>query len=158
MVKTVEDPINIAYSSLDLPLHMDLSYYQSSPGLQLLHCVRYCAKMTLYSNTMQKFRFDECIEGGESILLDAYPVVEEMRKTHPKQFEILTRVPATFQKVHYERLLCCNKLCCPYLTLSSVTQGKSSGYAVPETTHSCELLQSRESLFTAALTRCCIFR
>ena len=48
-------------------------------------------------------RNDSCIEGGESILLDSYAVVKEMRKTHPQQFETLTRIPATFQKIHFER-------------------------------------------------------
>ena len=44
-VKSVEDPINVAYSSLGLPFHMDLVYYQSSPGLQLLYCVKYASVM-----------------------------------------------------------------------------------------------------------------
>lgn len=41
-------------------------------------------------------RFDECVEGGESVLVDAYPVVEEIRQKHPKQFNTLTRVPVPF--------------------------------------------------------------
>ena len=45
------------------------------------------------------FRFDKCVEGGESILLDAYAVVEEMRRKHPKQFDTLTKIPATFEKL-----------------------------------------------------------
>ena len=48
------------------------------------------------------FRFDECVEGGESILLDAYPVVEEMRRKHPKQFDTLTKIPAIFEKIRFE--------------------------------------------------------
>jgi len=39
-VKSVPSPINIAYSNVALGLHMDLMYYESPPGLQLLHCVR----------------------------------------------------------------------------------------------------------------------
>ena len=46
------------------------------------------------------FRFDECVEGGESILVDSYPVLEELRKKHPKQFDVLTRVPYTVHRVH----------------------------------------------------------
>ncbi len=34
-------PINIAYSSEELGWHMDLMYYESPPGLQYLHCIRY---------------------------------------------------------------------------------------------------------------------
>ena len=48
-------------------------------------------------------RFDECVDGGDSILLDGFAVVEEMRKVYPKQFDTLTRVPTTFQKIRYER-------------------------------------------------------
>ena len=45
------------------------------------------------------------MNGGESILLDAYPVMEELRQKHPEHFATLARVPATFQKVHYERYI-----------------------------------------------------
>ena len=40
-VKCEENPINIAYSNAVLDFHMDLVYYESPPGLQLLHCVRW---------------------------------------------------------------------------------------------------------------------
>nr|XP_006823837.1 PREDICTED: uncharacterized protein LOC100373291 [Saccoglossus kowalevskii] len=33
-------PINVAYSTAKIPFHMDLVYYESPPGLQLLHCLR----------------------------------------------------------------------------------------------------------------------
>ena len=36
-----EEPINIAYSGVKLIPHMDLVYYESPPGLQLLHCLRF---------------------------------------------------------------------------------------------------------------------
>ena len=35
-----EDPVNIAYSPVQLHFHMDLVYYESPPGLQMLHCIR----------------------------------------------------------------------------------------------------------------------
>ena len=38
-------------------------------------------------------------------MLDAYPVVLEMREKYPKEFEILTRVPVSIQRVHYKRLV-----------------------------------------------------
>lgn len=68
---------------------MDLVYYESPPGLQLLHCLRN----------------DDDIIGGESILLDAYHVLEEMRAQHPTEFHTLTKIPATFQKIHHKRLI-----------------------------------------------------
>lgn len=48
-------------------------------------------------------RNDECVEGGESVLLDMFAVAEELRTLHPQHFKTLTQVPATFQKVHYDR-------------------------------------------------------
>ena len=50
-------------------------------------------------------RFDECVEGGESVLLDAFAVVEELREKQPHLFDTLARVPATFERIHYNRLV-----------------------------------------------------
>ena len=33
-------PINVAYSNVNLDFHMDLVYYESPPGLQLLFAIR----------------------------------------------------------------------------------------------------------------------
>ena len=43
------------------------------------------------------------VVGGESLLLDTFSVLEEMRIKHPEEFHTLTRVPATFQRVHLNR-------------------------------------------------------
>ncbi|XP_070180244.1 gamma-butyrobetaine dioxygenase-like isoform X2 [Littorina saxatilis] len=80
-------PINVAYSTVGLDFHMDLIYYESPPGLQFLHCLR----------------FDECVEGGESHFLDVFHVAEAFRKSHPNKFHTLSQIPATFQKIHYAR-------------------------------------------------------
>jgi len=81
------EPINVAYSTAELDFHMDLSYYESPPGIQFLHCVR----------------FDDCVTGGESVFVDAWHVAEMLRATYPDYFSTLTRVPATFQKIHFDR-------------------------------------------------------
>ncbi|RDD42516.1 putative gamma-butyrobetaine dioxygenase [Trichoplax sp. H2] len=86
-VVATPQPINIAYSSVPLGYHMDLMYYESPPGIQVLHCVR----------------FDECVTGGESLLLDSFSVAEELRLQSPEDFRILSTIPATFQKIHFER-------------------------------------------------------
>ena len=39
-VITSEKPTNVAYSTDKLNFHMDLLFYESAPGLQLLHCIR----------------------------------------------------------------------------------------------------------------------
>jgi hypothetical protein len=86
-VAVMPNPINIAYAPVGLDLHVDLVYYESPPGLQLLHCKR----------------FDAEVVGGESTFLDGIMLAEEFRKRHPQHFETFLRVPATFQKIHYQR-------------------------------------------------------
>jgi len=86
-VKTEANPVNIAYTSLELRPHMDLAYYESPPGIQMLHCLR----------------FDAGVRGGGSVFVHAHRVAEELRRRDPDAFRILTRVPATFQKDHVER-------------------------------------------------------
>ncbi|XP_071481972.1 2-(trimethylamino)ethylphosphonate dioxygenase-like [Diadema antillarum] len=86
-VKADPQPINAAYTSVGLDLHLDLAYYESPPGLQLLHCLQ----------------FDDVVTGGDSIFQDSFYIAEEFQKRYPELFEVLTRVPATFKKFHFER-------------------------------------------------------
>ena len=81
------NPINIAYSPVMLDQHIDLVYYESPPGLQLLHCRR----------------FDDDVVGGASTFIDGFAVAEEFRRLHPEHFKTFCEVPATFQKIHYRR-------------------------------------------------------
>jgi alpha-ketoglutarate-dependent taurine dioxygenase len=82
-----EGAINIAYTGEPLAAHMDLCYYESPPGLQLLHCLA----------------FDDGIVGGESTLVDAFAVAEALRRDAPDAFATLARIPATFVKDHANR-------------------------------------------------------
>ena len=82
-----EGAINIAYTGEPLASHMDLCYYESPPGLQLLHCLA----------------FDGGVEGGETTLIDAFAVAEQLRREEPEAFATLARVPATFVKDHANR-------------------------------------------------------
>ena len=66
--------------------HMDFVYYESPPGLQFLLCRRN----------------DEVVEGGESILIDAFEVAHHLKKHFPEEFETLSTVPVKFQKIHFE--------------------------------------------------------
>lgn len=84
-VRSEAQPINIAYSEAALPLHMDLAYLESPPGLQLLHCLQPAA------------------EGGASLFLDAHAAANILRREHPQAFAALCRIPATFQKDHAAR-------------------------------------------------------
>lgn len=78
---------NIAYSTLGLPLHQDLVYYESMPGLQILHC------MVLSDDVI----------GGESTLLDAFHAAEILRQDDPEAFKILQQIPRTFMKLDMQR-------------------------------------------------------
>ncbi|XP_077987992.1 gamma-butyrobetaine dioxygenase-like [Glandiceps talaboti] len=86
-IVSVQKPINIAYTPTKLGFHMDLVYYESPPGLQLLHALR----------------FDQEVKGGESLFLDAHYMAEVLREKYPQHFETLVRVPASFQKIHFDR-------------------------------------------------------
>lgn len=55
---------------------MDLAYYESPPGLQLLHCLQY----------------DYAVLGGESLLIDAFAVAEHVRRNEPRAFEVRQRM------------------------------------------------------------------
>ncbi|KAI5808100.1 hypothetical protein DFH27DRAFT_465520, partial [Peziza echinospora] len=80
-VKSLPNSKNIAYTPLNLGLHMDLLYYESPPGLQFLHCLQ---------NT---------VKGGSSYFSDAFRAAEMLRASSPNNFSVLTRFPVTF---HYE--------------------------------------------------------
>ena len=54
-------------------------------------------------HSLLTIRNDDCVTGGETIVVDALAVAEKLRATHPHHFATLTRVPATFQRIHYER-------------------------------------------------------
>jgi len=79
-VKSMPSAHNLAYTNVHLPPHIDMGYYESPPGLQILHCI---------SND---------VTGGESVLIDALAAANEFRRLCPDLFEILTTCPATFVK------------------------------------------------------------
>ena len=72
---------NIAYTTNPLPVHQDLAYYTSKPGLQLLHCVNQAGTV-----------------GGESMLLDGLAAATEFRNLAPDLYHVLLECEATFVK------------------------------------------------------------
>lgn len=80
-VISVPEAKNVAYTSVYLPLHMDLLYYESPPGVQLLHVI--------YNST----------KGGESIFADSYAAVTDILRKDPEAYDALTKVPITY---HYD--------------------------------------------------------
>ena len=86
-VKAEKNPINIAYTPLPIDLHVDLQYYESPPGIQLLHCLE----------------FDPEVIGGESLFLDSFYIAELLRERDPASFRTLSTVPTNFRKDHMDR-------------------------------------------------------
>lgn len=65
---------NIAYTNVDLGLHMDLLYFQNPPRFQFLHMLR------------------NQVKGGQSIFVDSYKVAEKMWEEDRHSWELLTKV------------------------------------------------------------------
>ena len=80
-------PINAAYSTVRLDLHVDLVYYESPPGLQFLHAVR----------------FDDEVTGGESTFQDVFACAYQFAVAHPEAFQLLCTVPISHAKIHMQR-------------------------------------------------------
>jgi gamma-butyrobetaine dioxygenase len=78
-VRSVPNPDSLAYTAVTLTAHTDLVSREAQPGLQFLHCLVNDA------------------DGGGSLLVDGFAVAEELRRTHPEHFDVLTRVPASFR-------------------------------------------------------------
>ena len=78
-VKSEPKPINLAYTALALPLHTDLSNFETPPGYQFLHCL---------ANDSA---------GGESIFADGLRVLEDIREEAPQHFELLSTVAVPFR-------------------------------------------------------------
>ena len=82
-VKSMGDSAhNIAYTSQHLSPHQDLAYYESPPGIQLLHCIGVSPTLL----------------GGESVLIDCMAAAERLRHLAPDYFRTLATCPATFTK------------------------------------------------------------
>ncbi|KAI5796651.1 hypothetical protein EDC01DRAFT_614363 [Geopyxis carbonaria] len=81
-VKSINNSKNIAYTSLDLGLHMDLLYFESPPGLQFLHCLQNSTK------------------GGSSIFVDSFRAATVVRQNSALLFQALTSFPVTFHYVN----------------------------------------------------------
>jgi len=83
-------PEHAAYTTQALNFHQDVLHLEAVPGVQLLHAIR----------------FDKCIEGGNSLLIDMFNVAEIMRKENPEDFLTLTKVPTTFATKNYDKYPC----------------------------------------------------
>ena len=71
-------PENLAYTSVRLPAHTDVTNRRNLPGLQLLHCIEFEAT------------------GGESILVDGFEAARRLRESRPDLHELLTKVEVPY--------------------------------------------------------------
>ncbi len=77
-VVSLPNPNNLAFTAVGLGVHTDNPYRDPTPGLQLLHCLEAGAP------------------GGDTLLVDGFRAAAELRRRHPEEFEILTRLPLPF--------------------------------------------------------------
>lgn len=78
-VISVPNPINLAYTSIALPLHTDLANQEVPPGYQFLHCL---------ANDS---------EGGASVFVDGLRVLEDLRGECPEDFQLLAKYAIPFR-------------------------------------------------------------
>ncbi|CAG8520192.1 4796_t:CDS:1 [Ambispora leptoticha] len=109
-VKSKPDSRNIAYTELELGLHMDLLYYEASPGLQFLHCLK---------NT---------VNGGKSIFADSFMAVTRLQQQYPKDYEILTKVPMTFHYINDGHFMHFNR---PVIVIDQANDSMVVNYSPP---------------------------
>ncbi|KAF8646612.1 hypothetical protein AX16_007113 [Volvariella volvacea WC 439] len=81
-VKNVRNSRNIAYTNLDLGLHMDLLYFEHPPRYQILHCLK------------------NRVRGGTSIFVDAIHAASILRQSHPDDFNVLASTPVAYHYVN----------------------------------------------------------
>ncbi|KAF0301102.1 Gamma-butyrobetaine dioxygenase [Amphibalanus amphitrite] len=79
------DANNLAYTANELAPHMDLTYYEYMPGVQMLHCIS-----------------QHIGDGGESIFSDSFHVAEVIRARRPDLFHLLATVPFEFADIGEE--------------------------------------------------------
>ncbi len=77
-VRAEANPVNLAYTGMALSVHTDNPYRDPVPGIQLLHCLRNDSA------------------GGETTLVDGFGAAEQLRRTDPSAFDILSRTWVRF--------------------------------------------------------------
>ncbi len=78
-VRSKADPVNLAYTTAALELHTDLPPEELAPGIQFLHC-----------------RVNDA-RGGDSLFVDATAVANDLKRSYPQAFKILTQQQASFR-------------------------------------------------------------
>lgn len=74
VIKSVHEPHNLAFDSIYLQHHTDFTYCGKCPDVALFHCL------------------NNADSGGDSLWLDGFACAEELRRTDPAAFDLLTKV------------------------------------------------------------------
>ena len=77
-VRAEVNPNNLAYTNLGLQAHTDNPYRDPVPTLQILACL------------------ENSVDGGDSIVVDGFRVVERLKAENPRWFDLLSRHAARF--------------------------------------------------------------
>ena len=77
-VRAEVNPNNLAYTNLGLQAHTDNPYRDPVPTLQILACL------------------ENSVEGGDSIVVDGFRVVERLKQENPRWFTLLSGHAARF--------------------------------------------------------------
>ncbi|CAD6583536.1 MAG: hypothetical protein TREMPRED_003589, partial [Tremellales sp. Tagirdzhanova-0007] len=72
-VKAVEQSKNVAYTNINLGLHMDLLSFENPPRFQALHCLR------------------NRVEGGASYFVDSFAVAQNFAQRYRDQAKLLAK-------------------------------------------------------------------
>jgi gamma-butyrobetaine hydroxylase len=78
-VRAEVNPSNLAYTNLGLQAHTDNPYRDPVPTLQLLACL------------------ENSVNGGESLVVDGFKVVERLASEEPAHVRLLSSYPARFE-------------------------------------------------------------
>ncbi len=78
-VRAEPEPINLAYSSVALPLHTDNPYRDPAPTVQILHCLMPAA------------------DGGATRLADGWAAADQLRSEAPDAFDALSTTVVRFR-------------------------------------------------------------
>jgi alpha-ketoglutarate-dependent taurine dioxygenase len=74
VIKNVHEAHNLAFDSIYLQHHTDFTYCRKCPDVALFHCL------------------NNADSGGDSLWLDGFACAEELRRTDPAAFDLLTNV------------------------------------------------------------------
>ena len=78
-VISVQDPNDLAYTSIELGSHTDNPYRKPIPSIQFLFCI------------------ENTTIGGDSTIVDGYKVARDLQKSNPEAFDTLSNINVKFR-------------------------------------------------------------